>query len=82
MAPLHSYIRHQDADGKWWNFETTTGTYSHSSFIMENYYVRNATAPIKRTQATMYRFNWYRKTHRFNGTTFLCPKPLRLQMYK
>ena len=42
MAPLHSYIRHQDADGKWWNFETTTGTYSHSSFIMENYFVSEA----------------------------------------
>lgn len=38
-APLHSYIRHQDVDGKWWNFETTTGTYSHSSFIMEHFYV-------------------------------------------
>lgn len=41
-APLHSYIRHQDTDGKWWNFETTSGTYSHSSFIMENFHVNEA----------------------------------------
>ena len=38
-APLHTYIRHQDATGRWWNFETTTGTYSRSSFIMESYHV-------------------------------------------
>lgn len=38
-APMHTYIRHQDASGRWWNFETTTGTYSRSSFIMENYHV-------------------------------------------
>ena len=38
-APLHSYIRHQDAEGKWWNFETTTGSFSRSSYIMENFYV-------------------------------------------
>lgn len=42
VAPLHTYIRHQDITGKWWNFETTTGTFSHSSFIMENYYVSEA----------------------------------------
>lgn len=39
IAPLHAYIRTQDAEGKWWNFETTTGTFSHSSFIMENFFV-------------------------------------------
>ena len=39
MAPLHSYIRHQDAEGNWWNYETTTGTYSRSSFIMESFHV-------------------------------------------
>lgn len=38
-APLHAYIRHQDADGNWWNYETTTGTYSRSAFIMENFHV-------------------------------------------
>lgn len=38
-APLHTYIRHQDATGQWWNFETTTGTYSRSSFIMDNFYI-------------------------------------------
>lgn len=38
-APLHSYIRHQDSEGRWWNFETTTGTYSRSSFIMESFHV-------------------------------------------
>lgn len=42
VAPLHMYIRHQDASGTWWNFETTTGTYSHSSFIMENFHVSEA----------------------------------------
>ncbi len=39
LAPLHLYIRHQDAEGKWWNYETTTGTYSRSSFIMESFHV-------------------------------------------
>ena len=39
IAPLHLYIRHQDAEGKWWNYETTTGTFSSSAFIMENFYV-------------------------------------------
>ncbi len=38
-APLHAYIRHQDADGKWWNYETTTGTYSRSAWIMESFHV-------------------------------------------
>ena len=38
-APLHSYIRHQDAEGKWWNYETTTGTYSRSAWIMEDFHV-------------------------------------------
>lgn len=38
-APLHTYIRTQDDKGKWWNFETTTGSFSSSSFIMENFYV-------------------------------------------
>lgn len=40
LAPLHSYIRHQDANGKWWNFETTVGSFSRSSFIMESFHVR------------------------------------------
>jgi hypothetical protein len=38
-APLHSYIRTQDANGKWWNFETTTGHFNSPSFIMESFYV-------------------------------------------
>lgn len=38
-APLHSYIRHQDANGNWWNFETTVGGFSRSSFIMESFHV-------------------------------------------
>jgi hypothetical protein len=38
-APLHSYIRHQDVDGKWWNFETTVGGFSRSAFIMDNFHV-------------------------------------------
>lgn len=39
LAPLHLYIRHQDAEGKWWNYETTTGTYSRSAWIMESFHV-------------------------------------------
>ena len=39
-APLHTYIRQQDAEGRWWNFETTTGTYSRSAWIMGHYHVR------------------------------------------
>lgn len=39
MAPLHSYIRQQDANGYWWNFETTVGGFSRSSFIMESFHV-------------------------------------------
>lgn len=39
MAPMHTYIRHQDAWGQWWNFETTVGTYSRSSFIMDNFHI-------------------------------------------
>lgn len=38
-APMHSYIRTQDADGRWWNYETTIGSFSTSSFIMESFYV-------------------------------------------
>lgn len=38
-APMHTYIRHQDTTGRWWNFETTTGTYSRSSFIMDSYHI-------------------------------------------
>lgn len=38
-APLHSYIRHQDANGNWWNFETTVGGFSRSSFIMDSFHV-------------------------------------------
>lgn len=41
-APLHSYIRHQDAEGNWWNFETTTGNFSRSSFIMESFHVNES----------------------------------------
>lgn len=38
-APLHSYIRHQDFEGNWWNFETTTGNFSRSSYIMESFHI-------------------------------------------
>lgn len=38
-APLHSYIRQQDFEGKWWNFETTTGSFSRSSYIMESFHI-------------------------------------------
>ena len=39
LAPLHLYIRHQDEQGNWWNFETTAGTFSRSAFIMESFHV-------------------------------------------
>ena len=41
LAPLHLYIRHQDANGNWWNYETTAGNFSRTSFIKENFYVND-----------------------------------------
>lgn len=38
-APLHTYVRTQDDKGKWWNFETTTGSFSRSSYIMESFHI-------------------------------------------
>ena len=37
LAPLHFYIRHRDEQGKWWNLELTTGTFSRTSFIIESF---------------------------------------------
>ncbi len=37
IAPMHCYIRHKDEQGKWWNLELTTGTFSRTSFIIESF---------------------------------------------
>ncbi|MFI3297806.1 MAG: hypothetical protein R3Y59_09325 [bacterium] len=39
IVPLHCYIKHQDEDENWWNVEVTSGTFSRSSYIMDNYNV-------------------------------------------
>lgn len=41
-APMHLYIKHKDEQGKWWNLEMTTGTFSRTSFIMESFNVSDA----------------------------------------
>lgn len=41
-APMHVYIKHQDEQGKWWNLELTSGTFSRTSFIMESFNVSDA----------------------------------------
>lgn len=38
-APMHYYIRTQDDKGKWFNFETTTGSFSRDSFYIESFHV-------------------------------------------
>ena len=35
VAPKHLFIQHQDAMGKWWNFETTSGCYLSSEAMAE-----------------------------------------------
>ncbi len=39
IAPLHCFIKHKDEQGKWWNLELTSGTFSRTSFIMESFNV-------------------------------------------
>ncbi|NCC98707.1 MAG: hypothetical protein EOL95_03250 [Bacteroidia bacterium] len=39
LAPMHVYVKHKDENGKWWNLELTSGTFSRSSFIMESFNV-------------------------------------------
>jgi hypothetical protein len=39
LAPMHSYVKHRDEQGNWWNLEMTTGSFSRSSFIMETFNV-------------------------------------------
>ena len=41
-APMHVYIKHKDEQGKWWNLELTSGTFSRTSFIMESFNVSDA----------------------------------------
>jgi hypothetical protein len=42
IAPMHVYIKHKDEQGKWWNLELTSGTFSRTSFIMESFNVSDA----------------------------------------
>ena len=42
IAPLHCFIKHKDEQGKWWNLELTSGTFSRTSFIMESFNVSDA----------------------------------------
>ena len=42
IAPMHSYVKHRDEQGNWWNLEMTTGSFSRSSFIMETFNVTEA----------------------------------------
>lgn len=35
LAPNHNFIRHKDANDKWWNFETTIGRYLPDMAIVE-----------------------------------------------
>lgn len=37
IAPMHCFIRHQDEQGKWWNLEMTSGSFSRTSFIIEQF---------------------------------------------
>lgn len=41
-APMHVYVKHKDEQGKWWNLELTSGTFSRTSFIMESFNVSDA----------------------------------------
>jgi hypothetical protein len=39
LVPMHIYIRHKDEEGKWWNVELTTGSFSRTSWIIESFNV-------------------------------------------
>jgi len=41
-APMHVYIKHKDVQGKWWNLELTSGTFSRTSFIIKSFNVSDA----------------------------------------
>lgn len=41
-APMHVFIKHKDENGKWWNLELTSGTFSRTSFIIESFNVSDA----------------------------------------
>jgi hypothetical protein len=36
-APMHLFIRHKDEEGNWWNLEMTSGSFSRTSFIIEQF---------------------------------------------
>lgn len=37
LAPMHCFIRHKDEEGKLWNLEMTSGSFSRTSFIIEQF---------------------------------------------
>ena len=41
-APMHFFIRHRDQNGKWWNLETTTGSFRSSGSIIDEMHVPEA----------------------------------------
>ena len=41
-APMHVFVKHKDEQGKWWNLELTSGTFSRTSFIIESFNVSDA----------------------------------------
>jgi len=41
-APMHFFIRHRDHNGKWWNLETTTGSFRSSGSIIDEMHVPEA----------------------------------------
>jgi len=41
-APMHVFIKHKDEQGKWWNLEMTSGTFSRTSFLIESFNISDA----------------------------------------
>lgn len=39
LAPMHLFIKHRDENGEWWNLETTSGTFSRTSFLIETFQI-------------------------------------------
>lgn len=41
-VPLHYFIRTQNEKGNWFNFESTTGTFSRNEYYIESYHVNDS----------------------------------------
>ena len=39
LVPMHIFIKHKDENGKWWNVELTTASFSRTSWIIESFNV-------------------------------------------